>query len=78
MPTGPSEERVRPQACVCAREGAGHADAHLSVWVCVQTIDQLNVLLDVEKPFTILIHDRTGISEIRPADQVPIETYIKY
>jgi hypothetical protein len=44
----------------------------------VQTIDQLNVLLDVEKPFTILIHDRTGISEIRPADQVPIETYIKY
>jgi len=35
-----------------------------------ETIDQLNVLLDVEKPFTILIHDRTGISEIRPADQV--------
>lgn len=31
-----------------------------------QTIHELNVLLDVEKPFTILLHDRTGISEIRP------------
>ena len=35
-----------------------------------QTIDKLNVLLDVEEPFTILLHDRTGISEIRPADEV--------
>jgi len=35
-----------------------------------QTIDQLNQLLDVEKPFTILLHDRTGISEIRPETDV--------
>lgn len=35
-----------------------------------ETIHELNVLLDVEKPFTILLHDRTGISEIRPEDGV--------
>jgi C4-type Zn-finger protein len=42
----------------------GHKDAFS------ETIDKLNVLLDVEEPFTILLHDRTGISEIRPADEV--------
>jgi len=35
-----------------------------------ETIHELNVMLDVEKPFTILIHDRTGISEIRPEEDV--------
>jgi len=35
-----------------------------------ETIHDLNVMLDVEKPFTVLIHDRTGISEIRPDDDV--------
>ena len=38
--------------------------------VLVQTVEQLNIMLDVEKPFTILLHDRTGISEIRPDDGV--------
>lgn len=39
------------------------------------TINSLNVLLDVETPFTILIHDRTGISEIRPEDDRVITQY---
>ena len=38
-------------------------------------IDELNAALDVEKPFTILIHDRTGISEIRPEDDRVITQY---
>eukprot|EP00961_Rhodomonas_salina_P272565 3683112-Rhodomonas_salina.3 len=35
-----------------------------------ETVQQLNALLDVEKPFTILLHDRTGISEIVPEEGV--------
>eukprot|EP00960_Hanusia_phi_P059001 764046-Hanusia_phi.AAC.10 len=34
------------------------------------TIEELNVLLDVEKPFTIMLHDRTGLSDIQPEDGV--------
>lgn len=35
-----------------------------------ETIDELNKLLDVDKPWTFILHDRTGISEIRPEDEV--------
>jgi C4-type Zn-finger protein len=37
------------------------------------TVDSLNKLLDVDEPFTLKIHDRTGISEIRPEDGVETE-----
>eukprot|EP00285_Hemiselmis_virescens_P009345 CAMPEP_0173378456 /NCGR_PEP_ID=MMETSP1356-20130122/1611_1 /TAXON_ID=77927 ORGANISM="Hemiselmis virescens, Strain PCC157" /NCGR_SAMPLE_ID=MMETSP1356 /ASSEMBLY_ACC=CAM_ASM_000847 /LENGTH=263 /DNA_ID=CAMNT_0014331529 /DNA_START=70 /DNA_END=858 /DNA_ORIENTATION=+ len=35
-----------------------------------ETVDELNKLLDVEKPWTLLLHDRTGLSEIRPEEGV--------
>jgi C4-type Zn-finger protein len=35
-----------------------------------ETVDQLNKLLDVDEPWTFMLHDRTGISEIRPEDDV--------
>eukprot|EP00290_Baffinella_frigidus_P011849 CAMPEP_0180143986 /NCGR_PEP_ID=MMETSP0986-20121125/16606_1 /TAXON_ID=697907 /ORGANISM="non described non described, Strain CCMP2293" /LENGTH=285 /DNA_ID=CAMNT_0022087687 /DNA_START=36 /DNA_END=893 /DNA_ORIENTATION=- len=38
-----------------------------------ETVDSLNKLLDVDMPFTLRIHDRTGISEIRPDDRVETE-----
>mmetsp|Transcript_20871 Transcript_20871/g.32717 ORF Transcript_20871/g.32717 Transcript_20871/m.32717 type:complete len:234 (+) Transcript_20871:261-962(+) len=35
-----------------------------------ETVQKLNELLDVEAPFTLMLHDRTGISEIVPEEEV--------
>mmetsp|Transcript_34482 Transcript_34482/g.68981 ORF Transcript_34482/g.68981 Transcript_34482/m.68981 type:complete len:288 (+) Transcript_34482:55-918(+) len=38
-----------------------------------ETVQQLNALLDVTEPFTFVLHDRTGISEIVPEEGVNTE-----
>mmetsp|Transcript_16083 Transcript_16083/g.32186 ORF Transcript_16083/g.32186 Transcript_16083/m.32186 type:complete len:282 (-) Transcript_16083:313-1158(-) len=35
-----------------------------------ETVQSLNALLDVDEPWTFMVHDRTGISEIRPDNDV--------
>ncbi len=37
------------------------------------TVEQLNVLLDVEQPWTWVVHDPSGTSELRPADGVLVD-----
>lgn len=39
----------------------------------LDTIYVLNVMLDVEKPFTIILHDPSGLSEMKPMDDVTVE-----
>ncbi|KAG2445389.1 hypothetical protein HXX76_000011 [Chlamydomonas incerta] len=39
----------------------------------METVEQLNILLDVEKPWTWIVHDPSGISEFKPADGVLVD-----
>ena len=39
----------------------------------VDFAQELNKLLDVETPWTFMLHDRTGLSEIRPDEDVEIK-----
>eukprot|EP00933_Yihiella_yeosuensis_P009008 TRINITY_DN114768_c0_g1_i1.p1 TRINITY_DN114768_c0_g1~~TRINITY_DN114768_c0_g1_i1.p1 ORF type:complete len:213 (-),score=54.73 TRINITY_DN114768_c0_g1_i1:286-924(-) len=38
-----------------------------------ETVETLKALLDVEKPFEIVIEDPTGLSEFKPSDKVKVE-----
>ena len=37
------------------------------------TVEQLNVLLDVEKPWTWVVHDPSGMSEFKPSEGVLVD-----
>ncbi|GIL88759.1 hypothetical protein Vretimale_17208 [Volvox reticuliferus] len=39
----------------------------------METVEQLNVLLDVETPWTWILHDPSGTSVVKPADGVLVE-----
>ncbi|KXZ43860.1 hypothetical protein GPECTOR_79g139 [Gonium pectorale] len=39
----------------------------------MDTVEQLNVLLDVEKPWTWVVHDPSGTSELKPSDGVLVD-----
>jgi hypothetical protein len=40
----------------------------------METVEELNKLLDVEKPWTWIVHDPSGMSEFKPDDGVTVET----
>ncbi|KAJ1619671.1 hypothetical protein T492DRAFT_603164 [Pavlovales sp. CCMP2436] len=46
------------------------AEEHLSI---LETIEQLSKLLDVDEPYTLVVHDPSGLSELKPADGATIE-----
>jgi hypothetical protein len=39
----------------------------------METVEELNKLLDVEKPWTWIVHDPSGMSEFKPDDGVQVE-----
>ncbi|GFR43978.1 hypothetical protein Agub_g5122 [Astrephomene gubernaculifera] len=39
----------------------------------METVEALNVLLDVEKPWTWVVHDPSGTSELKPAEGVLVD-----
>jgi len=45
-----------------------------AIKIC-EAIDNLNVLLDLEQPFTWIINDPQGVSELKPNDGVHIGVY---
>jgi C4-type Zn-finger protein len=46
------------------------AEEHLAI---LETIEQLSKLLDVDEPFTIVVHDPSGLSELKPAEGASFE-----
>jgi hypothetical protein len=40
----------------------------------METVTELNKLLDVEQPFTWIVHDPSGTSEFKPDDGVAVLT----
>eukprot|EP00931_Biecheleriopsis_adriatica_P091981 TRINITY_DN65823_c0_g1_i1.p1 TRINITY_DN65823_c0_g1~~TRINITY_DN65823_c0_g1_i1.p1 ORF type:complete len:333 (-),score=60.07 TRINITY_DN65823_c0_g1_i1:46-903(-) len=42
-----------------------------------ETIDQLNALLDLEQPFTVVVKDPQGVSELKPRAGVSVSTYVR-
>merc|ERR1712098_791174 len=50
---------------------AGAISEEEATKIC-DAIDSLNQLLDVEQPFTIVLADREGVSELKPSDGVHV------
>lgn len=56
----------------CARLGALDPDEASKI---VDTINNLNILLDVESPFTVILSDPQGVSELKPSDGAHVGVY---
>lgn len=50
-----------------------HAMSEHDAGKIMETVEALNVLLDVEKPWTWVVHDPSGLSEFKPSDGVVVE-----
>lgn len=46
------------------------AEEHLAL---LEAIEQLEHLLDVDQPFTVVVHDPSGLTELKPADDAIFE-----
>lgn len=57
-------------AAACTRSG-NMSDEYTNK--ILDTVIALNVLLDVEKPFTLIVHDPSGLSEFNPKEGVLVE-----
>ena len=53
-----------------ANAAAIAAEEHLAI---LETVDQLEKRLDVDAPFTIVVHDPSGLTELKPADGARFE-----
>ena len=57
------------------RQNADHIDDNTTQCIA-ETIDELNKLLDVDEPFTVIVHDPTATSLFKPDDGVVVETML--